>query len=122
MIHNSKNGGFTPHLLWNSPRSPRRPGQKSKPSTKGAGFTILETLIGLALFLIIGGGVYFAYANILEVITRSRLNQVAVFIMEREIEIIRNMPYEDIGVQGGSPAGLIPPQKTVESGNLSFEV
>ena len=45
-------GGFTPHLLWNSPR-PTGPGQKSnrsRRSTKGAGFTLFEVLVATSAF------------------------------------------------------------------------
>src|SRR3989344_3390637 len=91
-------------------------------SSPSSGFTIFEILIAIGLFLIIGGGVYFAYANILEAITRSRLNAEVAFVIEREIEIVRNMAYDDIGVENGSPAGKLKPQKTVSSGLLQFSI
>jgi len=86
------------------------------------GFTILEILIAMALFLIIGGGVYFAYSNILEVITKGRLNAEAAFVIEKEVETIRNLSYQDVGIQGGSPNGILVANKTITSGNLDFNL
>ncbi|PJE50508.1 MAG: hypothetical protein COV29_03815 [Candidatus Yanofskybacteria bacterium CG10_big_fil_rev_8_21_14_0_10_36_16] len=85
-----------------------------------AGFTILETLIAAALFVIIGGGIYLAYSNILEIITRGRLDAEAAFILEKEIEIVRNMSYENIGTTTGAPFGKLKSEKTVIAGNIPF--
>ncbi len=67
-------------------------------------------------------GIYFSYSNILDVIISSQANNVALSVMDNELEIIRNMKYEDVGIQGGAPAGKLLAEKTVQQSGASFLV
>ena len=84
------------------------------------GFTIIETLVALGLFAIVASGIYFAYANILDALVSSRLQKAATAIANEEIELVRNLPYDQVGIVGGAPAGVLAAQKTVPYGNLLF--
>lgn len=86
------------------------------------GFTLIETLIALVIFAIIAGGVYLSYSNVLDIFSASYLNLTALGAMNNEFEIIRNMPYKDIGIQGGSPPGKLLPEKNITFGNIQFVV
>ena len=86
------------------------------------GFTLIETLIALGIFVIIATGVYFSYSNLLEIFSASYLNLTALSALDNELEIAHNMPYSDLGVQGGSPAGVIVSPKNVTYGNINFVV
>ena len=86
------------------------------------GFTLIETLIGMAIFAVIALAIYFTYLNIVEAIAKNRLRSAATAILEREIETVRGMKFSDVGLLGGAPAGLIASQKTVEYGAVSFLV
>src|SRR3989344_699048 len=84
------------------------------------GFTLIETLLAVGIFTIIAVSIYFSYSNILDVLISSQSNNVALSVMDNEIEIIRNMKYEDVGVQGGAPAGKLLQEKTVQQSGASF--
>lgn len=86
------------------------------------GFTLIETLVAIGIFSIIALSMYFSYSNILDVIISSQANNVSLSVMDNELEIIRNMKYEDVGVQGGAPAGKLLAEKTVQQSGASFLV
>ncbi|MCC6934119.1 MAG: hypothetical protein IT406_00270 [Candidatus Yanofskybacteria bacterium] len=85
-----------------------------------AGFTVVETLIGLGILAIVSTGVYFSYASVLEIIQSAHYNSGALSVIESEIETARNMRYEDIGVVGGVPPGKLQQEKTVSVGGVPF--
>lgn len=87
-----------------------------------AGFTLAEILVSMTVFTLITYFGYLAYANILESITRSQLRNEAISLIENEIEIIRNMPYSDIGISGGYPIGKLLAEKNVSSGGIDFKL
>lgn len=87
-----------------------------------AGFSLIEILITIAIFLILAGGIYFSYANILEVIGRTRMRTLATSLLNKEIEYIRNLKYDDVGIAGGYPVGLIPASKNVTYEGQQFVV
>lgn len=78
-----------------------------------AGFSLIEILIAISIFLIIGTGVYLSYANILDVIARTRTHTLATSLINKQIEAIRNLPFDSVGIVGGAPAGVIPASTTV---------
>lgn len=84
------------------------------------GFTILETLIGLAILTIVSTSIYFSYANVIEIVQAAQYNNGALSIMESRIETARNMRYEDVGVVGGVPAGTLAPTETIMLGSVPF--
>lgn len=86
------------------------------------GFTIFETLIAIGIFSLISLSIYFSYSNILDTILASQFDLSALSVYENEIEAIRNMPYQDVGIQGGAPAGKLLAQKTVTQGGVPFTV
>lgn len=86
------------------------------------GFTLIETIIAIAVFGIIATAVYFSYANILDVFAASYLNLTAVSALDSELETIRNMPYVDVGTEGGSPSGILPAEKDIIYGGVPFKV
>jgi hypothetical protein len=43
-------------------------------------------------------------------------------LAQEKIEVVRNMPYENIGTVGGIPPGVLPQTETVTINNLAFEI
>lgn len=95
---------------------------QTKQSSLQKGFTLIEVLIAMALFALVATGIFLTYGNILEVINRSRARAAATTVLNQEIEIIRNLQYDDIGIVGGLPVGLIPYQQTIVREGLAYVV
>lgn len=86
------------------------------------GFTLIETLIAIGIFTIISMGIYFSYSNVLDVIVSSQVNSAALSVADNELEVIRGMEYGNVGIQGGSPSGVLLAEKTVEQSGMPFLV
>ncbi len=72
------------------------------------GVTLVETLIGAFVFLLIAVAVYQSYGLIFKLIGMTRLKTAAFELAQEQVETIRNMPYADIGIISGVPVGTIP--------------
>jgi len=86
------------------------------------GFSFIEVLVGVAIFIIIVVSVYQAYTAIIAVIHTSRLKITATALANEQFEIIRNLVYADVGVMGGIPSGKIPRNQTSIRDNILFLV
>lgn len=87
-----------------------------------SGFTIIEVLIALAIFLVIGYYSYSTAGGIYEIIAKNQWRADAIAAVENEIEIVRNLSYGDIGILGGYPVGKLLSQKTVSIGGTNFVI
>lgn len=86
------------------------------------GFTLIETLIALGIFLLVTLGVYEAFTTTLRVVQSTRTITIATTLANEQLEIIRNLPYDDVGVVSGIPNGVIPGVQTLVRDGVSFEV
>lgn len=87
----------------------------------GRGFTLIEALIGATVFAVIAVSIYRSYIAIAEAGRSSRLKITAVALANEQLEIIRNLPYPDVGIVGGIPAGKIPRTQTLTRGGTTLQ-
>jgi len=85
-------------------------------------FTLIEVLVGIALMLIVFLGIFGAYQLGFKVLGLSKNKITATAILNGEIEKIRNLPYESIGVQGQFPDGVLAPVSTVTLNNIQYQI
>jgi prepilin-type N-terminal cleavage/methylation domain-containing protein len=86
------------------------------------GFTLIESLVGIAVFMIIAVSVYQAYTALVSATQVSRLRITATALANERFEIIRNLPYADVGIIGGIPGGRIPRTQNIIRDNTEFVV
>ena len=86
------------------------------------GLTLIDVLVGVSLTLIIFLGIFGVFQLILKVIAQSQDRITATAIANAQIERIRNLPYEDVGVQGGFPDGVLFPSTTTISGGKEYTI
>ena len=86
------------------------------------GFTLVEVLVGAAVFLMISLAAYNAYIGLFNLINLSQYKILAVSLANEQFEIARNMPYNDVGIVNGIPNGKIPQSQTLVRGGVTFEV
>ncbi|OGN08576.1 MAG: hypothetical protein A3C61_00525 [Candidatus Yanofskybacteria bacterium RIFCSPHIGHO2_02_FULL_39_10] len=87
---------------------------------KTGGFTLIETLIAIGIFAIISVAIYSSYSNVIDIIIASQLNATGLTVIANELEAIRNISYDDIGIQGGAPSGIIPAVKNINFSGIEF--
>src|ERR1035437_3251440 len=92
----------------------------TKPANNG--FSLIEVLIGTAIFLIVATAAYGLFVNIFRLATASQANILAVELADEQFEIIRNMPYASVGLTNGIPLGVLPQTQTLTRGNYVFPV
>jgi type II secretory pathway pseudopilin PulG len=86
------------------------------------GFTIIEAVVGVAILLIVAGSLFNISNLVIENIGQTRVRHTARLLANEKIEEARNLSYDDLGTQGGIPAGPIPQEQTVSLGGAEFTV
>lgn len=86
------------------------------------GLSLIETLVGASLLAIVALGIYQGYVNILQLVTYSKLHTLAMLTANEELEIIRNLPYESVGIVQGIPDGILPRYKQVTKNGTLFHL
>lgn len=84
--------------------------------------SLIEVVVGSAVFLLIALSVYQAFNSILEVVRASRQKTAATLLANEEFEIIHNLPYSSVGTVSGLPAGVIPQDQTLVRAGIPFSV
>lgn len=86
------------------------------------GFTLIEAVVGSAVALIIAMAAYQAYVSIFQLAGLDQDKVLALELANEQFEIVRNLPYANIGVPDGIPSGVIPQNQTLVRGGITFTV
>lgn len=89
---------------------------------KKRGFTLIETLVGVAVFLVIATASYQAYVSLFSLISLNQYKILALNLVNEQFEIIRNLSYSNVGVVGSIPNGDIPHIQNLVRGSVPFVV
>jgi prepilin-type N-terminal cleavage/methylation domain-containing protein len=95
---------------------------KNKKNSTDKGFTLIETLVGTAIFLLLVISVYQTYLVTIQVIRTAQIKTTATALANEQLEIMRNMPYADIGIIEGLPSGKILADQKLIRNNQEFTV
>ncbi|MDZ7838176.1 MAG: type II secretion system protein [Actinomycetota bacterium] len=80
------------------------------------GFTLVEVIVALFIISIITGVVIHSSIMAIDTSQINRAKTVALNIVNEEIEKIRAMDYQDIGLIGSDPEGILEAQVNTEDG------
>jgi Tfp pilus assembly protein PilV len=114
----SRDGATTRNFLARKYPCPR----KAHSCNRLRGFTLIEAVVGTALFLIVALAVYQVYMGVFNLIYSNQDQILAIDLANEQFEIARNMSYASVGVQGGLPNGIIPEFQTLTRGGIPFSV
>jgi prepilin-type N-terminal cleavage/methylation domain-containing protein len=89
---------------------------------RGQGFTIIEVIIAVAIFTLVSVAFYQAFYVVMTIIKSSQARTTAMLLANEQIEIVRNLPYQDVGLLGGVPAGNIDRYKTLVRNGMTFNL
>ncbi|MFZ2189311.1 MAG: prepilin-type N-terminal cleavage/methylation domain-containing protein [Candidatus Magasanikiibacteriota bacterium] len=87
---------------------------------KRAGFALIEVLVGVAVFVLFAMGIYGGIQFVFKIVYQSRVRILETAILNEQIEIIRNLPFENVGIINGSPAGVLTHTVTTTRNNINF--
>lgn len=86
------------------------------------GFTIIELLIATFIIGTVVTGLFGLFVLSLRSSQEGERRVVAVALANERAEMIRNLPYQNVGTVGGVPAGGIITQETINRNNVNYAV
>lgn len=95
---------------------------QKKIKTNQKGTTLIEIVVGIAVVSIVTISLYMALFNVTRLMGDAKQKIGAVALANEQMEIIRNLEYENIGTQGWIPSGPIAQSKTVNQNNFTYVV
>ncbi len=84
------------------------------------GFTLVETVIVVAVVVIVFAGLFAGFRYTLNLIADSRAKLTALSLATDRLEYIRSLPYASMGTVSGIPAGNIPQNRSVMLNGITF--
>ncbi len=86
---------------------------------KNQGFTLIETVVGIAIAAILILGVI-GVASLLEKSVKAGREKIAVSTLAANyMEVVRNLPYSQIGTVNGNPSGALPDSSNAVSQTIN---
>lgn len=86
------------------------------------GFTLIETLVGSVIFLVVALSAYKAFGLLMDAVSASQTKLEATALANEKFEIIRNLTYYNVGIIAGLPVGKIQRTETVLKDKYSFNI
>jgi prepilin-type N-terminal cleavage/methylation domain-containing protein len=86
------------------------------------GFTLIETLVGTAVFLVISIASYQAYIGLFLLTNLNQYKIIALNLANEQFEIMRNLPYSSVGEVSGIPNGVVDRVQNITRGGIGFVV
>lgn len=99
-----------------------RSGVARKMQNSKKGFSIMEVVAAIGIFTVVFISIYGSFKAGLTSLMQSRRRTEATALANEKMEIIRNLPYDSVGTQGGSPAGSLLQTENVTRSNQKFTV
>lgn len=86
-------------------------------------FSLIEVLVDVAIISLIITAVFSSFTSAYKSVRAAKSKITAVSIANEKMEIIRNMPYDDVGTTNNTyPPGLIPSDQEFSRNNINFSV
>jgi prepilin-type N-terminal cleavage/methylation domain-containing protein len=86
------------------------------------GFTLLEIVVSLAIFVIFALGIYGSIQLSFSLVYQSRIRIIGTALLNEQMEIVRNIAFEDVGIKNGSPSGIFDYVTTTNRNGMIFQV
>lgn len=86
------------------------------------GFTLAEVVVGTAVFLVVAIAMYNAYVSIIRLANTDQAKIIGLELADEQFEIVRNMPYVNVGLTDGIPQGVLAQNQTLARGGFTFKV
>jgi len=95
---------------------------KIKNNKYSKGFTLIETLIAISIFVMVAGAIYTGFTGILKVMDVIRVKGIMTNIANEQFEIARNLSYANVGTVAGIPSGVLLQTQNTTRDNKTFNI
>lgn len=86
------------------------------------GFSLIEVMFAAAIFAIVAVSVYSGFTSVTNLISASRDKIAGVDVLNAEMELVRNLSFTNVGIEGGIPDGLLLATTTVTKDGRVFTI
>lgn len=86
------------------------------------GFSLVEVIVASAVFAIVAAAIFQGFMALNALIAASRDKVAATNLINGEFELIRNLSYNNVGLQGGIPNGVLLATSTVVVDGREFNI
>ncbi len=90
------------------------------PGNSRRGVTLMDTVVGTALMLVIFLGIWAAFQLSIDVVTNNKARGSAIALANERMEYIRSITYASIGTTGGIPSGSIAQSESTALNGITF--
>jgi hypothetical protein len=84
------------------------------------GVTLLDTVVGSALLLVVFLGISATFRLSIDVVTNNKARAGAITLANEQLEYIRSLSYDAIGTEGGIPSGVISQSEALSHNGVSY--
>ena len=84
------------------------------------GVTLLDTLVGTSLMLVVFMGISAAFRLSVDVITTNKARAGGIALANERIEYLRSLPYTQLGTSGGVPAGALAQTESITLNGVPY--
>ncbi len=84
------------------------------------GMSLIDVIVGTAIMLVVFLALFGVLRASLTLSTLGKAKAAASAIAETQMEYLRSLSYDNLGTQGGIPAGTVPQDTTTDEDGLSF--
>jgi hypothetical protein len=86
------------------------------------GASFIDVIVSIGIVVILLGGIYLVYFSIINVAGNLEIRTAATAVLHRQLEVIRNLPYEQVGTVSGIPSGVIAQSTTTSYAGYTFSI
>jgi hypothetical protein len=87
-----------------------------------SGASLIDVAISLGIVGLLFTAIFLVYFSIIDATSNISARAAASRALAEQVETIRNLSFESVGVAGGAPTGVLPATKNVAVGNFDFVI
>lgn len=118
----SRTSYLVPSTAYHSPRTNYLVPSTSYHLPHTRGFTIIEILVTIFIISTVITGIFGLFILSLRGAQTAERRVVAIALANERMEMVRNLPYLDVGTQGGVPSGSILQSETITRNDTPYTV
>ncbi|MBI5022557.1 MAG: prepilin-type N-terminal cleavage/methylation domain-containing protein [Candidatus Magasanikbacteria bacterium] len=89
---------------------------------KQSGFTLIEMVVSIGIMVLVMLGIFGAFQYTYKIIYRGKIQILSTQLANEQLEIIRNLPYESVGILNGIPSGVLTYEQTKVRNSVTFKL
>lgn len=89
---------------------------------KQSGFTLVEMVVSIGILVLVMLGILGAFQYAYKIIYRGKIQVLSTQLANEQLEIIRNLPYEKVGIVSGIPTGVLIYEQTKVRNGVTFKL